>query len=97
MAQQFNDLAETVDVDTTEDTRRKNKGHDRAAQLSSFLNNFATSMRNDPQSLDEQDVKLAGQLLKLSKQTTEHVEERTSIEEKMEAMIAESFSKFDIM
>ena len=97
MAQQFNDLAETVDVDTTEDTRRKNKGHDRAAQLSSFLNDFATSMRNDPKSLDEQDVKLAGQLLKLSKQTTEHVEERTSIEEKMEAMIAESFSKFDIM
>ena len=97
MAQQFNDLAETVDVDTTEDTRRKNKGHDRAAQLSSFLNDLATSMRNDPKSLDEQDVKLAGQLLKLSKQTTEHVEERTSIEEKMEAMIAESFSKFDIM
>jgi hypothetical protein len=96
MAQQFNDLAETVDVDTTEDTRRKNKGHDRAAQLSSFLNNFATSMRNDPQSLDEQDVKLAGQLLKLSKQTVEHVEENTTLDEKFDAMLGEAFAGFDI-
>ena len=96
MAQQFNDLAETVDVDTTEDTRRKNKGHDRAAQLTSFLNNFATSMRNDPQSLDEQDVKLAGQLLKLSKQTVEHVEENTTLDAKFDAMLGEAFARFDI-
>lgn len=96
MAQQFNDLAETVDVDTTEDTRRKNKGHDRAAQLTSFLNNFATSMRNDPQSLDEQDVKLAGQLLKLSKQTVEHVEENTTLDAKFDAMLGEAFAGFDI-
>ena len=96
MAQQFNDLAETVDVDTTEDTRRKNKGHDRAAQLSSFLNNFATSMRNDPQSLDEQDVQLAGQLLKMSKQTVEHVEENTTLDAKFDEMLGEAFSEFDI-
>jgi len=96
MAQQFNDLAETVDVDTTEDTRRKNKGHDRAAQLSSFLNNFATSMRNDPQSLDEQDVQLAGQLLKMSKQTVEHVEENTTLDAKFDEMLGEAFAGFDI-
>lgn len=97
IALQFDDLADRVDVDTIDDKKRKNKGHDRAAELSNFLRDFGQDVRDNPKSLNKEKVALAGHLLKMSKQATETVEENTSIEEKFEAMVAESFSKFDIM
>ena len=97
IALQFDDLADRVDVDTIDDKKRKNKGHDRAAELSNFLRDFGQDVRDNPKTLNKEKVALAGHLLKMSKQATEAVEENTSIEEKFEAMVAESFSKFDIM
>lgn len=98
MALQFDDLSDRVDVDTTDDKKRKNKGHDRAAELSNFLRDFANEIRENPKGLNKEKVALAGHLMKLSKQASESVEENnTTIEKKIEAMVAESFSKFDIM
>lgn len=97
IALQFDDLADRVDVDTIDDKKRKNKGHDRAAELSNFLRDFGEDVRNNMKAVNKEKIALAGHLLKMSKQSTESVEETTTIEEKMEAMIAESFSKFDIM
>jgi len=97
IALQFDDLSNRVDVDTIDDKKRKNKGHDRAAELSNFLRDFADDIRANPKALDKEKVALAGHLLKLSKQKSESVEENTSIEEKMEVMVAEAFSKFDII
>lgn len=95
IALQFDDLAQRIDVDTIDDKKRKNKGHDRAAELSNFLNDFASEIRDNPKSLDKEKVALAGHLLKLSKQKVESVEE-TSIEEKFDVMLGEAFAKFDI-
>lgn len=98
IALQFDDLADRVDVDTIDDKKRKNKGHDRAAELSNFLRDFGQDVRDNPKSLNKEKVALAGYLLKMSKQATESNEENnTTIEEKFEAMIAESFSKFNIL
>lgn len=96
MVQQFTDLAETIDIDTSDDSNRKNKGHDRAAHVSAFLNNFATNMRNDINSLDEADIQLAGKLLKMSKQSDEPIEEHTSLDTKFDTMLGEAFSGFNI-
>ena len=97
IALQFDDLADRVDVDTIDDKKRKNKGHDRAAELSNFLRDFGEDVRNNMNAVNKEKIALAGHLLKMSKQATESAEEITSIEEKIEAMVAESFSKFDIM
>ena len=96
MALQFDDIADRVDVDTTDDKKRKNKGHDRAAELSNFLHDFANEMRENPKGLNKEKVALAGHLMKLSKQASESVEENTSLEEKFDTMIAEAFEGFSI-
>ncbi|MDA9374101.1 hypothetical protein N9R43_01830 [bacterium] len=96
IALQFDDIAKRIDVDTTDDKKRKNKGHDRAAELSNFLNDFASEVRENPKGLDKEKVALAGHLLKLSKQTAESVAETTSIDDKFDAMLGEAFSKYDI-
>ena len=78
MALQFDDLADRVDVDTIDDKKRKNKGHDRAAELSNFLHDFADEIRENPKKvLTKQKVALAGHLMKMSKQASESVEENT--------------------
>jgi hypothetical protein len=97
MALQFDDIADRVDVDTTDDKKRKNKGHDRAAELSNFLHDFANDMRENPKNLNKEKVALAGHLLKLSKTQTEEVHEAKTVEEKFDNMLAEAFSKFDIL
>jgi hypothetical protein len=100
MASQFDDLAKRVCVETTDDTVRKNKGHDRASVLSSFLSDFAEEVRNDPRNLDEQKVQLAGQLLKMSKESDQAVDsgvvENNDIDMKMDNLLEAAFSKFDI-
>ena len=96
MALQFDDIADRVDVETTDDKKRKNKGHDRAAELSNFLHDFANEMRENPKGLNKEKVALAGHLMKLSKQASESVEENTSLEEKFDTMIAEAFEGFSI-
>jgi phytoene/squalene synthetase len=89
-------LADRVDVDTIDDKKRKNKGHDRAAELSNFLRDFGEDVRNNPKALDKQKVALAGFLLKMSKQPTESVEENITIDLKFDTMLREAFSGFDI-
>ena len=97
MALQFDDIADRVDVDTTDDKKRKNKGHDRAAELSNFLHDFANAMRENPKNLNKEKVALAGHLLKLSKTQTEEVHEAKAVEEQFDDMLNEAFSKFDIL
>ena len=97
MALQFDDIADRVDVDTTDDKKRKNKGHDRAAELSNFLHDFANDMREKPKNLNKEKVALAGHLLKLSKTQTEEVHETKNVEEQFDDMLSEAFSKFDIL
>ena len=46
LALQVDDLAHRVDVDAKDDKKRKNKGHDRAAELSNFLGDVADDIRN---------------------------------------------------
>ena len=97
MALQFDDIADRVDVDTIDDKKRKNKGHDRAAELSNFLHDFANAMRENPKNLNKEKVALAGHLLKLSKTQTEEVHEAKTVEEQFDDMLNEAFSKFDIL
>lgn len=96
IALQFDDLAQRVDVDTTDDKKRKNKGHDRAAELSNFLNDFASEIRDNPKTLNKEKVALAGQLMKISKQQAESVNEGRSIDGQFDEMLLEAFAKFDI-
>ena len=97
MSLQFDDLADRVDVDTTDDKKRKNKGHDRAAELSNFLRDFGEEIRTNAKGLNKEKVALAGMLLKMSKTQTEDVHEAKTVEEKFDCMLAEAFSKFDIL
>jgi hypothetical protein len=97
MSLQFDDLADRVDVDTTDDKKRKNKGHDRAAELSNFLRDFGEEIRTNAKGLNKEKVALAGMLLKMSKTQTEDVHETKTVEEKFDNMLAEAFSKFDIL
>jgi len=97
MSLQFDDLADRVDVDTTDDKKRKNKGHDRAAELSNFLRDFGEEIRTNAKGLNKEKVALAGMLLKMSKTQTEDVHEAKTVEEKFDDMLAEAFSKFDIL
>jgi hypothetical protein len=96
MALQFDDLSDRVDVDTTDDKKRKNKGHDRAAELSNFLRDFANEIRENPKGLNKEKVALAGHLLKLSKTQTEEVHEAKTVEEQFDDMLNEAFSGFNI-
>ena len=97
MSLQFDDLADSVDVDTIDDKKRKNKGHDRAAELSNFLRDFGEEIRTNAKGLNKEKVALAGMLLKMSKPQTEDVHETKTVEEKFDDMLAEAFSKFDIL
>ena len=97
MSLQFDDLADRVDVDTIDDKKRKNKGHDRAAELSNFLRDFGDEIRANPKGLNKEKVALAGMLLKMSKTQTEDVQESKTADEQFDDMLAEAFSKFDIL
>jgi hypothetical protein len=96
MSLQFDDLADRVDVDTTDDKKRKNKGHDRAAELSNFLRDFGEEIRTNAKGLNKEKVALAGMLLKMSKTQIEDVHETKTVEEKFDDMLAEAFSGFNI-
>ena len=69
LALSVDDLANRVDVDTTDDKKRKNKGHDRAAELMLFLQDVANEIR-DGKTLTKDKLQLAGYLMKLSKTAT---------------------------
>ena len=97
MSLQFDDLADRVDVDTIDDKKRKNKGHDRAAELSNFLRDFGEEIRTNAKGLNKEKVALAGMLLKMSKTQTEEVHEAKTVEEQFDDMLNEAFSKFDIL
>ena len=96
LALSVDDIANRVDVDSTDDKKRKNKGHDRAAELSNFLGDVADDIRNGT-NLSKDKLKLAGYLMKLSKTATEGKQVvKQNIEEQFDSMLAEAFDKFEI-
>ena len=96
LALSVDDIANRVDVDSTDDKKRKNKGHDRAAELSLFLQDIADEIR-DGKTLTKDKLQLAGYLMKLSKTATEGEEvQKQNIEEQFDSMLAEAFDKFEI-
>ena len=96
LALSVDDIANRVDVDSTDDKKRKNKGHDRAAELSLFLQDIADEIR-DGKTLTKDKLKLAGYLMKLSKTATEGEEvKKQNVEEQFDSMLAEAFDKFEI-
>ena len=93
---QLDDLAHRVDVDSSDDGKRKSRGHDRAAELSNFLGDVADEVRAGSK-LDKQKMQLAGYLLKLSKENkVESTEESTSIEQKFDSMLSEAFAGYEV-
>lgn len=96
LALQIDDLSHRVDVDASDDKKRKNKGHDRAAELSNFLGDVADDIRNGT-NLSKDKLKLAGYLMKLSKTSMEGTEVvKQNIEEQFDSMLSEAFDKFEI-
>ena len=96
LALSVDDIAHRVDVDSTDDKKRKNKGHDRAAELSLFLQDIADEIR-DGKTLTKDKLQLAGYLMKLSKTATEGEEvKKQNVEEQFDSMLAEAFDKFEI-
>ncbi len=93
IAMSFDDIGDRVDVDTTDDKKRKNKGHDRAAELSMFLHDVAGEIRKNPAGLNKEKLTLASHLLKMSKATAESVEEVAN--DRIDEMVEQAFSKFD--
>lgn len=95
MASTFQDLASRVDVDTTEDHRRKNKGHDRAAVISLFLNDISEKLDTNPKSITKPEMQLATYFLKLSK-IDKPAEVAESLDKKFDKMLKESLSKYSV-
>ncbi len=95
MASTFQDLASRVDVDTTEDHRRKNKGHDRAAVISLFLNDISEKLDTNPKSITKPEMQLATYFLKLSKMD-KPAEVAESLDKKFDKMLKESLSKYSV-
>ena len=95
IALELDDIAHRVDVDASDDKKRKNKGHDRAAELSNFLSDVAEEIRKNPKGVGKDKIQLAGYLLKLSKVQKEE-DDSKSADERIDEMLSEAFSKFDL-
>jgi hypothetical protein len=95
MAYTFQDLASRIDVDTSEDHRRKNKGHDRAAVISLFLNDISDKLETKPKSITKPEMQLATYFLKLSK-LDKPAEVAESLDKKFDKMLKESLSKYSV-
>lgn len=96
MISTFQDLASRVDVDSSDDHRRKNKGHDRAAVISLFLNDIAEKLSTNPKSITKPEQQLATYFMKLSKVKNEAPVAESKSEDKFEKMLKESFSKYSV-
>ena len=96
IAMTFDDLSDRVVVDTLLDKKQKKKGHDLAAELSFFLTDIANDIRANPAGVDKEEIKVAGQLLKMSKMSVEKVEPK-SADTRISEMLEESFAKFVII
>ena len=96
LALSIDDLADRVDVDTTDDNKRKNKGHDRAAELSMFLMDMANAIRSG-KGLTKEKIQITGYLRKLAAQNNEAVETvGKPVNEQFDSMLSEAFAKFEI-
>jgi hypothetical protein len=95
MAYTFQDLASRIDVDTSEDHRRKNKGHDRAAVISLFLNDISDKLETKPKLITKPEMQLATYFLKLSK-LDKPAEVAESLDKKFDKMLKESLSKYSV-
>ena len=96
IAMTFDDLSDRVVVDTLLDKKQKKKGHDLAAEMSFFLTDIANDIRANPAGVDKEEIKVAGQLLKMSKMSVEKVEPK-SADTRISEMLEESFAKFVII
>jgi hypothetical protein len=95
LALSIDDLADRVDVDTTDDNKRKNKGHDRAAELSMFLMDMGNSIRSG-KGLTKEKIQITGYLRKLATQNEAVETAGTPVNEQFDRMLSEAFSKFEI-
>jgi len=94
IAMTFDALSDRVVVDTLEDKNKKKKGHDLAAELSFFLTDIANDIRTNPRGVDKEELRVASQLLKMSKEKIETIEPKTA-DTQISEMLEEAFSKFD--
>ena len=94
-AAQVADLSDRVDVNSSDDKKRKNKGHDRAAEIAMFLGDVSEKIRMNPSSLKKDETQLVAYLVKLSQKEAEPATESVSIETKFDAMLAEAFAPFN--
>lgn len=96
VAAAYEDLASRVDVDSADDKKRKNKGHDRAAIISLFLADIAEKLNSNPKAISKPEQQLASYFMKMSQRPAvgESLEEKKSLDEKLDDMVLESFTKF---
>lgn len=96
IAAAYEDLASRVDVDSTDDKKRKNKGHDRAAIISLFLADISEKLNSNPKSITKPEQQLASYFMKMSQRPAvgESLEEKKTFEQKIDTMVMETFSKF---
>lgn len=95
-AAEIADLSDRVIVDSTDDKKRKNKGHDRAAEIAMFLGDVAEKIRTNPKAVAKEDTQIIAYLMKIAKKPVqEDVAERVSVDQKIDMMIAEAFSSFN--
>lgn len=96
IAAAYEDLASRVDVDSTDDKKRKNKGHDRAAIISLFLADISEKLNSNPKSITKPEQQLASYFMKMSQRPAvgESLEEKKTFEQKIDTMVMESFAKF---
>lgn len=97
VAAAYEDLASRVDVDSTDDKVRKNKGHDRAAIISLFLADIAEKLNSNPKAITKPEQQLASYFMKMSQRPAvgESLEEKKSLDEKLDNMVVETFAEFN--
>ena len=97
IAAAYEDLATRVNVDSSDDKVRKNKGHDRAAVISLFLADVADKLNTNPKTLTKPEQQLASYFMKMSQRPAvgESLEETKSLDEKLDTMVMETFAEFD--
>ena len=95
-AAEIADLSDRVIVDSSDDKKRKNKGHDRAAEIAMFLGDVAEKIRTNPKAVAKEDTQIVAYLVQISKKPVqEDVAERVSVEKRIDMMISEAFSTFN--
>jgi hypothetical protein len=94
-AAEISDLSDRVIVDSSDDKKRKSKGHDRAAEIAMFLTDVAEKIGTNPASVKKDETQVVAYLMKISKKPVQEVTEKVSADQRIDMMISEAFSLFD--